>query len=352
MTFKIGNVKFIKGKTVIIAEAGVNHNGKMHYAKKLIDDAKKAGADIIKFQTYKATNLTTKKAPRFWNWGGEKVKKGTQFDSYSDLDSFEKKEYFEIIKYCQKKKIEFLSTPFDKNSADMLVSIGMKGFKIASCDLTNFPLISHIAKKNLPILLSTGASNIQEIKNAVNLIKKYKNEKIIIMHCTLCYPTKIENANLSAILDIKKHFPNYMTGLSDHTIGIEIPSAAPLLGIEVIEKHFTFNKKLKKSADHWLSIDTLELKKLVKNVKTINSALGNKKKIVLDCEMKARNFARRSIVAAHDLKKNTKISIGDLEFKRPGTGISPVKAKNIIGSFIKRDITKDHIFKISDFKKK
>ena len=352
MMLKIGNVTFKKGKTVIIAEAGVNHNGKMSFAKKLIDEAKKAGADIIKFQTYKAINLTTKTAPRFWNWEGEKIKKGSQFDSYSDLDSFEKIQYQEIIKHCKKKKIEFMSTPFDEAAVDMLVSIGMKGFKIASCDITNFPLIKYIAKKKLPILLSTGASTIKEIKDAVNLIKKNGNKKIIIMHCTLCYPTDAKNANLSAIINLKKEFPNYLIGLSDHTLGIEIPSAAPLLGVEVIEKHYTFNKKLKKSADHWLSIDTPELKKLVENVKTINQSFGNKKKIVLKCEIKAKNFARRSIVSANKIEKNQKIDFKDLKFKRPGTGISPTKVSSVVGKYLKRNIQEDYVFKISDLKKK
>jgi sialic acid synthase SpsE len=349
---KIGNVSIRKGKTVIIAEAGVNHNGKMHFAKKLVDEAKKAGADIIKFQTYKASNLTTQKAPRFWNWKNERIKNGSQFDSYSNLDSFEKKQFEEIIKYCKKKKIEFMSTAFDEFSADMLVSIGMKAFKIASCDITNTHLIEHIAKKKLPILLSTGASNIKEIENAVNLIRKKKNNKIIIMHCTLCYPTNAKNANLTAINHLKKKFPNYLIGLSDHTLGIEVPSAAPLLGVEVIEKHFTFNKKLKKSADHWLSVNGPELKRLVENVKIINDARGNNKKIVLPCEIKARNFARRSIVANHRIYKNQKIEMKDLRFKRPGTGIAPNKIGVILGKYSKKNFNKDHIFKISDFKNK
>jgi len=348
---KIGNVIFKDKKTVLIAEAGVNHNGKMSFAKKLIDEAKKAGADIIKFQTYKAKNLTTKKAPRFWNWKGEKKKKGSQFDSYSNLDSFEKNDYKKIIKYCKKIGIEFMSTPFDEKSVDMLISIGMKGFKIASCDITNFPLIKHIAKKNLPILLSTGASDIQEIRNAVNLIKKNGNNKIIIMHCTLCYPTAPENANLSAIIDIKKNFPHHLVGLSDHTLGTEIPSAAPLLGVAVIEKHFTFDKTLKKSADHWLSVNTKELKKISENIKIINKSFGGEKKLILKCEEKARKLARRSIVSARPIKKNKKIVLNDLSFKRPGTGISPKYTSKVIGKFLRKNVYEDYIFKTSDFKK-
>ena len=179
--FRIGKVEFKKNKTVIIAEAGVNHNGKLKFGKRLIDEAKKAGADIIKFQTYKAKKLTTKSAPRFWNWQGELKKNGTQHDSYSNLDSFNKNEYRQLINYCKKKKIEFLSTPFDEESANMLVEIGMKGFKVASCDITNHPFLEFLAKKKLPILLSTGASSINEIKEAVRVINKSGNKVLVVI---------------------------------------------------------------------------------------------------------------------------------------------------------------------------
>ena len=348
--FRIGKIEFKKNKTVIIAEAGVNHNGKLKFGKRLIDEAKKAGADIIKFQTYKAKKLTTKNAPRFWNWQGELKKNGTQYDSYSNLDSFTKNEYRQLINYCKKKKIEFLSTPFDEESANMLVEIGMKGFKVASSDITNHPFLEFLAKKKLPILLSTGASSINEIKEAVRIINKSGNKKILIMQCTLCYPTKPQDANLLAINDIKRNFPKYLVGLSDHTLGIEIASASVLYGVSAIEKHFTFNKKLLKSADHWLSIDPGELKKLVENVRTINLSMGNGKKIALKCENQARKFARRSIVA------NKKITIGEVLtknkicFKRPGTGISPSLLKKVLGKRAKKEITYDKLIMFKDLK--
>ena len=348
--FRIGKIEFKKNKTVIIAEAGVNHNGKLKFGKRLIDEAKKAGADIIKFQTYKAKKLTTKNAPRFWNWQGELKKNGTQYDSYSNLDSFTKNEYRQLINYCKKKKIEFLSTPFDEESANMLVEIGMKGFKVASSDITNHPFLEFLAKKKLPILLSTGASSINEIKEAVRIINKNGNKKILIMQCTLCYPTKPQDANLLAINDIKRNFPKYLVGLSDHTLGIEIASASVLYGVSAIEKHFTFNKKLLKSADHWLSIDPGELKKLVENVRIINLSMGNGKKIALKCENQARKFARRSIVA------NKKITIGEVLtknkicFKRPGTGISPSLLKKVLGKRAKKEITYDKLITFKDLK--
>ena len=348
--FKIGKVEFKKNKTVIIAEAGVNHNGQLKFGKRLIDEAKKAGADIIKFQTYKAKKLTTKNAPRFWNWKGEIKKKGTQYDSYSNLDSFDKNEYYQLIKYCKKKGIEFLSTPFDEESANMLIEIGMKGFKIASSDITNHPFLELLASKKLPILLSTGASSIDEIKEAVRVIKKKGNNKVLIMHCTLCYPTKPQDANLLAINDIKKNFPKNLIGLSDHTLGIEIATASVLYGVSAIEKHFTFNKKLLKSADHWLSIGPSELKKLVENVKNVNLSIGNGKKTPLKCENQARKFARRSIVANKNISRGEILTKNMICFKRPGTGLSPSLLKKVLGKMAKKKIMYDEFITLKDLK--
>ena len=296
MNLSIGRVRISKKKVVIIAEAGVNHNGSMRLAEKLIKEAKQNGADIIKFQTYKAHKLVVKKSPRFWSWKGEKKAKGTQYDSYSILDSFNEKEYQKLFALCKKYKIEFMSTPFDTDSVKMLVRIGVKGFKIASCDINNYELLESVAKTKLPILLSTGASELKEISDAINFLKKNGNSKICIMHCTLCYPTKYKDANLSALIELNKKFPNYILGLSDHTIGTIASSASILLGTRVIEKHFTINKKLKKSADHWLSIDPKELKKLREDSDNLIKCTGITKKKVLKCEIKTRLLARRSIV--------------------------------------------------------
>ncbi len=349
MKFKIGNIKFTKGKTVIIAEAGVNHNGSINIAKRLIDEAKLAGADIIKFQTYKAEELTIKKSPRFWNWEGEKNKSGSQYDSYSILDKFDLKEYKILSEYCKKKNIEFLSTAFDFNSVNILESLNVKGYKIASCDLTNIPLIRYIAKTKKPILLSTGASNIQEIKLAMKNINHFHNN-VLIMHCTLCYPTKPEDANLSAILDIQKNFPKNLVGLSDHTLGVDIPVSSVALGVSAIEKHFTVDKRLKKSADHWLSVNPKELKEIVEKTKIINQALGHNYKIkkVLKCELKTRKLARRSVVFSRDLSKNHKIKLDDLAYKRPGTGLPTEKINLILGKKTKKKFLKDHLVSLSD----
>jgi sialic acid synthase SpsE len=313
--------KILNNKRIVIAEAGVNHNGNLKLGEKLIDAAKRAGADCIKFQTYKADELTTKNAKRFWNWIGEKKKYGSQHDSYSILDKFNFKEYLHLFKYCKKKKIEFQSTPFDINAVKILEEIGVKTYKIASCDITNFLLLKTVAKTKKPIFLSTGASNINEIKNAVNLISKY-NKNIVIMHCILCYPTKIENANLRSITYLKKQFPKIPIGLSDHTLGILAPVIATSLGSMVTEKHFTINKKLQKSADHWLSLDEHELREMVNNIKLTSVSLGMEIKKQFNCEALTKKNARRSLVANKKIIKGELFTKKNLTTKRPGTGIS------------------------------
>lgn len=349
MEFKIGNVVFGGDRTVIIAEAGVNHLGRMDYAEELIKTAARAGADVIKFQTYKAKNLTTLNAPRFWNWEGEQKTEGSQFDSYSILDSFEKKEYLALIALCKKYNIEFMSTPFDEEAVDMLVDIGMKGFKIASCDLNNHPFLTYIAKKNLPILISTGAADIKDIKEAVSVIESAGNSQIGIMHCTLCYPTEPKDSNLLAILDIAKNFPGYLIGLSDHTLGITVPAASVLLGVKFIEKHYTFDKTLPDSADHWLSLNERELSRLVEDVRTLEVASGCGEKIRLECELPAFKYARRSIVAVKEIPAGTLISEDMIAMKRPGTGLPPSYKDRVVGSKARRNLHPDELIGIEDF---
>tara|TARA_B100000795_G_scaffold269115_1_gene257598 strand:- start:3635 stop:4687 length:1053 start_codon:yes stop_codon:yes gene_type:complete len=346
--FKIGKVSFSENNCVIIAEAGVNHNCKITMAEKLIKEAKNSGADIIKFQTYKADKLVVKKSPRFWKWDGEKNPDGTQYDSYSTLDKFNFEDYRKLKKLCDKYKIEFMSTPFDNESVDMLLKVGVKGFKIASCDITNFPLLKKVAKTKLPILLSTGASNMEEVSEAVKYLESLGNKKICIMHCTLCYPTLPKDANLSALNEINKKFKKYILGLSDHTLGVAIPSASVLYGVRVIEKHFTYNKKLKKSADHAISLNSREMKKLRIDVDTLMDSIGIGKKIVLDCEKKTRKYARRSLVANTNLKKGHVIKENDLIPKRPGTGVSPNMINKFIGKKINRNLLADEFINLKD----
>lgn len=351
MEFKIGKVRFSNNRTVIIAEAGVNHLGRMDLAEKLIKAAAQAGADIIKFQTYKAHKLTTKKAPRFWSWDGERKKKGSQYDSYSNLDSFDIDDYYNLKKICKNYKIEFMSTPFDLESVDILESLNVGGYKIASCDITNFPLLKYVAKTKKPILLSTGASQLQEIKNAVKVLEENGAKNIVIMQCVLCYPTQVKDANLSVVSSLKETFPKNIIGLSDHTLGIKLAAGSVLLGVRVIEKHFTFDKNLPDSADHWLSINEEELEQLVKEVRFFESALGKTKKVLLNCEKRAFKYARRSLVAKYQILKGEKITIKKIDFKRPGTGISPNQLDKVLNKVAKKNLKEDQILKFSDLEK-
>ena len=343
MDFKIGQVSFSNSRTVVIAEAGVNHLGDMDSAEKLISAAKKSGCDIIKFQTYTAEKLTTKNAPRFWNWSGEVDVNGTQFDSYSKLDKFGKSEYQDLAKLCQQYEIEFMSTPFDSDSVDMLTEVGVRGFKIASCDITNEPLLLHIASKELPILLSTGASTIDEISRAISTIKSQSDSPIAILHCTLTYPTPDHDANLLALVDLKLNFPNYLLGLSDHTLGTSAPALSVMLGSRIIEKHFTYDKTLPLSADHWLSVNEEEMADLVLKVRQAEKMLGVAEKKILESELLARNFARRSIVAEREILPGEVLTEFNVAIKRPGTGASPYEVKNFMGRSANKLIEKDSL---------
>lgn len=349
MEFSIGKVEFTKERTVIIAEAGVNHLGQMDYAEKLISAAARSGADIVKFQTYKADKLTTKNAPRFWNWEGEEKADGSQHDSYSALDQFGEAEYLAMKSLCDKYGIEFMSTPFDFDSVDLLVNVGVKGFKVASCDLTNFPLLRHIASKNMPMLLSTGAAEIREISEAITEIKSVSQCPILIMHCTLCYPTKAKDANLLALNDIRMNFPGYLLGLSDHTLGTLIASTSVALGVRAIEKHFTFDKTLPKSADHWLSLDEADLTKLVLDVREIEDALGTGRKELLEAEKLAWAYARRSVVTTRGISQGTVMVESDFTMKRPGTGLHSRNIVDLVGKRSLVDIQEDQIVSLDMF---
>mgnify|MGYP003671296145 CR=1 FL=1 len=348
MAFEIGRVRFDGSRTVVIAEAGVNHLGRMDYAEELVKTAARAGADIIKFQTYKADKLTTKDAPRFWSWEGEENSDGSQFDSYAMLDSFGIEQYRQLRELCAKYEIEFLSTPFDNESADMLVEVGARGFKMASCDLNNLPFLEHVARHQLPMLISTGAADIDEIRQAVDVIEGTGNKQICIMHCTLCYPTDPKDSNLTALQDIQANFPGYLLGLSDHTLGTIVPAASVLYGVRAIEKHYTFNKELPLSADHWLSLDESQLKQLVDDVRVLEQALGNGRKVRLECETPAYKYARRSVVAATAIPKGQVFSEENLALKRPGTGLPPEFFNRFIGRTAAHEIAADTLLTMED----
>lgn len=327
--------------TFVIAEAGVNHNGSLKRAKELIEKAAHAGADAVKFQTYKANKLVTRKAPRFWEWEGEEKQDGTQYDSYSMLDKFPLKQYPELIRTCEEYGVEFLSTPFDEDSADALIRFGMRAIKVSSSDVTNLPFIHFLAKYKLPMLLSVGASTMGEIEEAVGTIEKAGNRKIVIMQCTLLYPTPVQHAHLRVIPTLKNVFPHYPIGLSDHTLGTHIPPAAVALGARMVEKHYTVDKTLKKSADHWLSVDPVELKEIVEAIRNVESALGDSRKYVLSAEEHTYKYDKRSLVAACDIAKGAKITKSMLTHKRPGTGIRPKYLSVVVGRRAAIDIPED-----------
>jgi N,N'-diacetyllegionaminate synthase len=340
----IKNIK-IEGKVIggnnpcyTIAEAGANHDGELSKAFKLIDAAKNAKADSVKFQTYKAEKLVTKNAPKYWDDGNSNE---TQFDVFKKLDSLNDDEWKQVFEYAKKEKITCFSTPFDEESVDFLYSLGVPAFKIASADITHVPLIKRVASKHLPIFLSTGMASEQDIKEAIETIEDEGTSDIIMMHCITSYPTKPEDANLQMIETFTKKFPEYVIGYSDHTIGTTIPVYSTFYGSKCIEKHFTFDSKLKESPDHRLSLDQEGFSKLVNELRIAEISKGNSRRENFDVETEAVKFARRSIVSTTKICKGTKISKDMLGIKRPGTGISPKFFDDIVGSTALQDIDED-----------
>ena len=342
MDIKIG--KKIIGpshQAYIVAEAGVNHNNDIQRAKELIISAAKAGVDAVKFQTYKAGRWVTKPAPRFWEWEGEENPNGTQYDSYSTMDKLPLDAYPELIKTCEDNGVEFMSTPFDDDSAEFLIKLGMKAMKIASSDLTDLPFLKLVAKNGLPVFLSTGASTYEEIDEAVRTIEAQGNKQIVLMQCTLHYPTDYKDANLRVIPTLAKMYPEYSIGLSDHTLGISVPPAAVALGAKLIEKHYTTDKTLPLSPDHHLSVDPLEMKEMVSAIRQVEAALGSSRKYVLQAESVTYKYDKRSLVATRDIPAGTTITAEMLTRKRPGTGIRPKFLDTLIGRQAKIDIKED-----------
>ena len=340
----------LKKSNYIIAEIGVNHECSLKQAKKLIFLAKKGGASAAKFQSYKAELLASKDSKAYWDTKKEKTK--SQYELFSKYDKFDESEYVILSKYCKKIGIDFLSTPFDLKSVVYLKKL-VPAFKISSSDITNIPLIEKIALTKKPILLSTGASNLNEIKNAIRLIETNGNRQIVLMHCILNYPTENINANLSMIESLKHEFPKYVIGYSDHTLPDQSMlnlTTAFMLGAKVIEKHFTINKK-KRGNDHYHSMDFKNLKKFTKNLKDINLLLGKfKKKSVAKCENKSRKFARRSIVLKKSLKKGSTLNSNNLICLRPVKGIPASQWKRVLGKKLKKNRPLGHHLKPGDLK--
>lgn len=346
MKIKIGKKIVNKESSCfIIAEAGVNHNGDLKLAKKMIDGAKKSGADSIKFQSFRAENLAAKYAKK-----SKYQETGLKESHYQLLKRLElsEKDHKELIFYCRKRKIVFLSTPYDEESADLLEKLGVPAFKVGSGELTHLPLLKHLAKKKLPMIVSTGGSYLNEVKEAVETIKKEGNNKIILLHCASLYPTPFEDVNLRTMLTLKKEF-NLAVGYSDHTLGIIVPIAAVAMGAKVLEKHFTLDKNLP-GPDHKASSEPKEFKEMTEAVGKTEKALGSSFKKPTKNEKEERKLGWRSIATKTDISKGTIIKKDMISFKRPGIGIKPKEIEKIIGRKAKRDIKKDVLLSWKDIK--
>ena len=318
----------------IIAEAGVNHNGRLDLAFRLIEEAKKAGCDAVKFQSFKTEKLVT----RFAKKAEYQVKNTNSDDSqYEMLKKLElsNDDHIKIIKYCNEVGICFMSTPFDETSADMLEDLGIEIYKIPSGEITNKPYIKHVASKQKPIILSTGMSTLDEVKEAVSWIREESDKSISILHCSTEYPADFKDINLRAIQTMSKEL-NLSVGYSDHTVGIEASIAAVSLGACIIEKHFTLDKSME-GPDHRASLDINELNELVRAIRNIELALGDGEKRPRGNELKNIDVVRKSIVAATKIEKGQVLTEEILTIKRPGSGIAPKYFDTIIGKTADRD---------------
>ncbi|MDR6762498.1 N-acetylneuraminate synthase/N,N'-diacetyllegionaminate synthase [Flavobacterium sp. 2755] len=319
-------------KVIIIAEAGVNHNGDINIAKKLIDAAVDAGVDYVKFQTFKADSLVSKSAKKA-EYQSVNINDGDD-SQYTMLKNLElsHENHLELMSYCREKNINFFSTAFDVEGINYLNKLGLNFFKIPSGEITNYPYLKAVALCGKPVILSTGMCSEIEIKQALDVLVKFglKKEKISILHCNTEYPTPMEDVNLKAMLTIGKNF-GVPIGYSDHTLGIEVPIAAVAMGAKIIEKHFTLDKTLP-GPDHVASLEPHELKEMVKGIRNIELAIsGDGEKIASKSETKNIAIARKSIFISKDLKEGHIITDDDIITLRPGDGISPMEWENVIG---------------------
>lgn len=339
----------------LIAEIGVNYYDiasklnilPLEAARLMILSAKNAGIHAVKFQTYKAETLASKFSPSYWDTTEEATT--SQYELFKKYDSFGEREYKELSMFCQQIGIEFCSTPFDFESADYLEPL-MSIYKISSSDLSNLPFIEYMAKKDKPILLSVGASEIEEIKRAVDVIRKYNQQELVLLHCVLEYPTPYAHANLEKIYGLKRAFPNLKIGYSDHTkpdACYDVIKTAYLFGATVVEKHFTLDKTLSGN-DHYHAMDANDAKEILNQISFINEIKGSSQICCLDSEKIARQNARRSIVTAIPIKKGTVLTRELLTFKRPGQGISPSLIGEIIGKRAQKDLAEDVVVSWQD----
>ena len=331
--------------TKIIAEAGVNHNGSLAKAKKLIDVASRVGANYVKFQTFEAEDLVTKSAPKAMYQKSEGLKKESQFCMLKKLE-LSKKNHLILKKYCIKKKIIFLSSPFSIKSFNFLIKIGLKTIKIPSGEINNIPFLKHVGRFKKKLILSTGMASLSEIELAIKTLVNSGTPKknLTILHCNSEYPSPLRDINLRAMLTIKKKL-GVKIGYSDHSLGNTVPIAAAALGASLIEKHFTLNKNLK-GPDHKASANPIELQNIIQKVREVEKILGSHIKKPTKSEIKNIKIIRKSIVAKINIKKGEKFTNKNLILKRPGNGISPNKLSFLIGKRAKKNYTADQIIKL------
>jgi N-acetylneuraminate synthase len=319
----------------IIAEAGVNHNGDVELARRLVDVAVEAGADAVKFQTFRAEQLVTPDAPKA-NYQLQATSGAeSQFEMLRRLE-LSPEAHRELFKYCRQRGILFMSAPFDEECADFLEDLGMLVYKIPSGEITNLPFLAHVARKGKPIIVSTGMSTMDEVKVAVRTIEKAGNKNFVLLHCVSAYPANPADANLQAMHTMSTEF-NVPVGYSDHTPGIEVALAAVALGACVIEKHITLDRSLP-GPDHQASLEPDELGVLVRGVRSVEKALGHGRKEPAPSEADIAAVARKSLVAARDIPPGTVLAEDDVAIKRPGTGLSPALRHRLVGRTARTDI--------------
>ncbi|MBF9022596.1 acetylneuraminic acid synthetase [Rhodobacterales bacterium FZCC0069] len=335
-------------KPYIIAEIGVNHEGSMKQAKRLIELAKEGGADAAKFQSYKADTLASKNSPSYWDTSKEETL--SQHELFRKYDNFDADQYVELARHCNYVGIDFVSTPFDDEAIEFLNPL-VPFFKIASADLTNTPFLRKVAQKGKPIVLSTGAATLAEIDAAVRTITNEGCQDLALLHCILNYPTDDANAHLRMIKGLGRAFPQCTIGYSDHTLPDEEMSSlitSYLLGAVILEKHFTHDKKIPGN-DHYHAMDFSDLSRFVERLKKVNQLLGlDDYKRPIETEQISRTNARRSIVLQKDLPAGHRLSESDITYKRPGSGISPLHWDDIIGKKIHKSLKADHILQWMD----
>lgn len=329
-------------KVLIIAEAGVNHNGDINIAKRLIDEAKRSGADIVKFQTFNPQKLASKYATMA-EYQKENLGREESQEAMLSKLTLSWGEYVELAEYCKKIGIKFLSTPFESESIHFLDDL-QDIWKIPSGEITNYPYLVEIARTGKEVILSTGMSNIDEVKGAIDVLKKHGAGKITLLHCTTNYPTPMDDVNLRAMLTLEREC-GCAVGYSDHTQGIEVPIAAVAMGATVIEKHFTLDRNMD-GPDHKASLEPDELKAMVSAIRNVEKAMGNGNKVPSPSEMANIAVARKSIIAAKDIRAGEIFSEENLTTKRPGTGINPMRWNEVLGQKAKRDFAEDELIEL------